>query len=101
MIEGYDDYRERMQRGLSAYTLEGLVKKIDDQQKDIDDLHNQIATLKASLIRQVAQENFITMCRLGVAIGTDIYNPYEDAKKRLARELPEIDWSDWSDVEWV
>jgi len=35
MIKGYDDYRERLRRGLSAYTMEGLVNKINSQQDEI------------------------------------------------------------------
>jgi hypothetical protein len=35
MIKGYDDYHERVQKGLPAYTHEGLINKINAQQDEI------------------------------------------------------------------
>ena len=36
MIPGYDDYHERLQRGESAYTCEGLINKINAMQDECE-----------------------------------------------------------------
>jgi hypothetical protein len=64
----------------------------DPKDETIAKLRKQITTLKAALIEHIAQEKIAAMGRFGFVLDTAVCDPYGDAKKQLARELPEIDW---------
>lgn len=49
MIPGYDDYQERVQRGLLAYTCMGLIQKIDSLQQEIDAAVSETAYFRDKL----------------------------------------------------
>jgi hypothetical protein len=45
MIEGYDDYQERINRGLLGYTWEGLIGRIDQLYKEVEEANARLAAL--------------------------------------------------------
>lgn len=49
MIPGYDDYHERVQKGLPPYTYAGLVAKIDAQQKEIEAADSELMNFQVNL----------------------------------------------------
>lgn len=50
----------------------------------------QIATLKTALVDHIAQDKIAQMGGFGFVLDTATCDPYGDARKQLARELPEI-----------
>lgn len=56
MIEGYDDYRERIHRGIPAYTHEGLVNKINAQQDEIYASRDETAFFRDRLTEMLGME---------------------------------------------
>jgi hypothetical protein len=60
----------------------------------IDLQAGQIATLKAALIEQIAQDKITQMGRFGFVFDSTVCDPYGDARKQLAREYPQIAWEE-------
>jgi hypothetical protein len=58
--------------------------------EEFDRLHKQIATLKAALIEQIAQEKIAQIGRFGFVLDSTVCDPYSDAKKQLTRAYPEM-----------
>jgi hypothetical protein len=87
-------------------TAKILLEHIDAQaackqvaERHLDECHERmrianrrIATLKTALIEHIAQDKIAQMGRFGFVLDPEVCNPYGDAKKQLARELPGIGW---------